>query len=201
MHKSGLTAIAVLVAASLPFAIATDAMAQGKVAPGGGGGAARAAPAAPAGPVGGGGIKSGGMVGGGAAVGGGAVASGPVGGGGAFKGGVVGSAPGPRIGPQATWSGPRPDWRGGHHRHHRHHHHRHLGFGFGTGLLFGGAYAASPYYYDDPYYYDYPYDGGYVVSGTAASPEDVAYCRQRYRSYDIRTGTFLGNDGRRHPCP
>ncbi|MGR7995061.1 MULTISPECIES: BA14K family protein [unclassified Xanthobacter] len=29
----------------------------------------------------------------------------------------------------------------------------------------------------------------------------VAYCMQRYRSYDPRTGTYLGYDGYRHPCP
>jgi TRAP transporter TAXI family solute receptor len=26
------------------------------------------------------------------------------------------------------------------------------------------------------------------------------YCRQRFRSYDPANGTYLGNDGRRHPC-
>ncbi len=29
----------------------------------------------------------------------------------------------------------------------------------------------------------------------------VATCRQRYRSYDPISGTFLGYDGLRHPCP
>ncbi|MGB6311838.1 MAG: BA14K family protein [Pseudolabrys sp.] len=24
---------------------------------------------------------------------------------------------------------------------------------------------------------------------------------RRYRSYDPRSGTFMGNDGRPHPCP
>jgi hypothetical protein len=27
------------------------------------------------------------------------------------------------------------------------------------------------------------------------------YCAQRYRSYDPATGTYLGFDGQRHPCP
>ncbi len=95
-----------------------------------------------------------------------------------------------------------PGWNGGW----RHHHGRRFigpGIGFGTGLALG-AYAASPYYYgyDEPYYYDsYPYDEGVVVGGTAGSPEDVAYCQRRYRSYDVNSGTFLGNDGQRHPCP
>lgn len=26
------------------------------------------------------------------------------------------------------------------------------------------------------------------------------YCSSRYRSFDPRTGTFMGYDGRRHPC-
>ena len=28
-----------------------------------------------------------------------------------------------------------------------------------------------------------------------------AYCSQRYRSYDPSSGTYLGYDGERHPCP
>jgi hypothetical protein len=27
------------------------------------------------------------------------------------------------------------------------------------------------------------------------------YCAQRYRSYDPASGSFMGYDGRRHPCP
>jgi hypothetical protein len=30
-------------------------------------------------------------------------------------------------------------------------------------------------------------------------PDDT-YCAQRYRSYDPASGTFMGYDGRRHPC-
>jgi hypothetical protein len=29
----------------------------------------------------------------------------------------------------------------------------------------------------------------------------VASCMQRFHSYDPRTGTYLGTDGQRHPCP
>jgi hypothetical protein len=29
----------------------------------------------------------------------------------------------------------------------------------------------------------------------------VAYCVQRVRSYDPASGTYLGYDGLRHPCP
>ena len=39
----------------------------------------------------------------------------------------------------------------------------------------------------------------YGAPGYGASPED--YCAQRYRSYDPASGTFLGYDGLRYPCP
>jgi hypothetical protein len=111
----------------------------------------------------------------------------------------VGVAPSP--GRQA-WSGQRGGWNRGGYGYHRHHRGFYgPGIGFGTGLLLGGAYAASPYYYDEPYSYDYPYDDGYVVRAAPAAPDEVAYCRQRYRSYDVRTGTYLNNDGNRYPCP
>jgi hypothetical protein len=29
----------------------------------------------------------------------------------------------------------------------------------------------------------------------------VAYCMQTYRSYDPQSGTYLGYDGLRYPCP
>jgi hypothetical protein len=70
---------------------------------------------------------------------------------------------------------------------------------FAAGAVIGGALAA-PYYYG-PGYYPGPYYPGpaYVEGGP---PDDgVAYCMRRYRSYDPASGTFLGNDGNRHPCP
>jgi hypothetical protein len=46
---------------------------------------------------------------------------------------------------------------------------------------------------------------GYAAAappGAGPGPDDpAAYCAQRYRSYDPRSGTYLGNDGQRHPCP
>ena len=72
------------------------------------------------------------------------------------------------------------------------------GWGVGAGLLGGaiiGGMLAAPYYYGSGPYYAAP---GYV----APAPEDaVAYCMQRFRSYDPNSGTYLGNDGYRHPCP
>ena len=80
-----------------------------------------------------------------------------------------------------------------------------IGIGIGTGLLLGGALAARPYYDDYAYdggnygYNDYGYDRGYVA--VAPGGDDAGYCAQRFRSYDPRSGTYLGYDGYRHPCP
>jgi hypothetical protein len=81
-------------------------------------------------------------------------------------------------------------------------------WGFGAGFL-GGAIAggalAAPYYYGyGPYYgpYYYPpaaYGPGYPAPGYGGNA--AAYCASRYKSYDPSTGTFLGYDGARHPCP
>ena len=86
-----------------------------------------------------------------------------------------------------------------------------VGAGLVTGAIIGGALAA-PYYYG----YPYPYYGGYYPAPYYPAPAyygppvyaapppgggAVAYCAQRFRSYDPRSGTYLGNDGLRHPCP
>ena len=42
---------------------------------------------------------------------------------------------------------------------------------------------------------------GAIIAGQAQQQRSVDYCRQRYRSYDPYSGTYLGYDGRRHPCP
>jgi BA14K-like protein len=85
-------------------------------------------------------------------------------------------------------------WGGGHH---------HGGYwggaalgGFAAGALLGSALAGpNYYYYDEPGYYE----GPDVYAGPGPGAE--AYCAQRYRSYDPGSGTFLGYDGMRHPCP
>jgi hypothetical protein len=92
------------------------------------------------------------------------------------------------------------------------------GAGLAAGAIIGGAIAASrPYGYDYGYapgysYYGYGpgygYDSGYAEYGyapggyvQAAPGGDPAYCQQRFRSYDPASGTYLGYDGYRHPCP
>jgi hypothetical protein len=61
-----------------------------------------------------------------------------------------------------------------------------VGFGFAAGALLGSAIASQPRYYQ-PYAY--------------AEGDAVAYCMSRYQSYDPASGTYLGFDGYRHPCP
>ena len=59
--------------------------------------------------------------------------------------------------------------------------------GLAAGALIGGAIAsqAAPVY-----------SGRSVATGDA-----VAYCSQRFKSYDPSRGTYLGYDGDRHACP
>ncbi len=92
------------------------------------------------------------------------------------------------------------------------------------GTAYNGYYGDG--YYGDRYYGGYyggPIEGafgfagdvvrgaGEVVGGTVgavgsavAGPyayRDDSACAARYRSYDPASGTYLGFDGRRHPCP
>jgi opacity protein-like surface antigen len=78
------------------------------------------------------------------------------------------------------------------------------GAGFAAGSLLGGAIAANQGYYYGPGVYGYGYDYGPDYAYEAAPVYEgggSAYCAQRYRSYDPASGTFLGYDGLRHPCP
>jgi hypothetical protein len=89
------------------------------------------------------------------------------------------------------------------------------GAGLAAGAIIGGAVAATRPWYGYDYGYDYApgpysygYDPGYSSYGFApggyaavAPDQDAAYCAQRFRSYDPASGTYLGYDGFRHPCP
>jgi hypothetical protein len=156
-------------------------------------GAGAAAPAARIGGGGGGGLRPGGA---------GSVAQFN---GGGYRGGYGG--------------GYRHDHDGGYGGGYRHDHDHDGGRGFipgaVAGAVIGGAIASQSYGYyggpdyaagyDAPGYYDDQYydDGGGVVAVAPApvSGDDVAYCMQTYRSYDPASGTYLGHDGLRHPCP
>lgn len=100
------------------------------------------------------------------------------------------------------WNGGGGNWHGGGWR-------RHGGFwpGVAAGAAIGALGSSYAYYGDGPYYGDGYYDNSYYDdSATVAVVPDSggdlsAYCAQRYRSYDPASGTYLGYDGLRHPCP
>lgn len=79
------------------------------------------------------------------------------------------------------------------------------GYGYGPYAYDGGyddAYAAAPGGYGyGPSAYDEGYDNAYAAAPAYGGERDDQYCAQRYRSYDPSSGTFLGYDGARHPCP
>jgi len=168
---------------------------------GGGGGFRGGGAVAAPGLGGGGGFRGGGGGGGGPAMVPGGGRGGFAAGGGGFRpggGGVAIGRPVPGGGAVAggNWSGGR-HYHGGGYRHYRR-------GGFWPGVAIGagigsayGYYGSSPYYYDDGYYDD----GVVAVSPAPADGDSVAYCMQRYKSYDPASGTYLGYDGQRHPCP
>jgi hypothetical protein len=86
------------------------------------------------------------------------------------------------------------------------------GYGYGYDpSYYGDNYAYGSGYYGDSYAYDtgVTFDAGLplvsfdqpapVVEGAVGG--DASYCAQRYRSWDPASGTYLGFDGMRHPCP
>ncbi len=80
-----------------------------------------------------------------------------------------------------------------HHRRHEHHH-SNIGAGiagFAAGAIIGGA--LSPHRYYGPDYYAY--------EPTPPFSRSVRWCTHYYRSYDLRSRTYLGYDGYRHRCP
>ena len=75
---------------------------------------------------------------------------------------------------------------------------RHRGYRYGyyggyLPYLGWGAFASAWPYYGD--YGDYGYYEGY------GDDSGVAYCVQRFKSYDPVSRTYRGYDGRRHSCP
>jgi len=66
--------------------------------------------------------------------------------------------------------------------------------GFAAGALIGGVLASQPGYYGP----GYGYGPGYVADDGG---DAVGYCLSRFKSYDPASGTYLGYDGARHPCP
>jgi hypothetical protein len=106
------------------------------------------------------------------------------------------------VAPSAETVQYRRGWRGGYYRRGGF-----VGAGLGlagaglglAGAIVGGAIIGVThpfgYYRDDGYNPGYAYAPGYAGSNVAT------YCEQRFRSYDPGSGTYLGFDGLRHPCP
>lgn len=201
---------AAVMALMLPLAAPTESSAQSIGARAGGGGGGGAAVGG-GGRGGGGGMAIGGgggmRAGGGAAIGGGGFRAGGgglgvrPGGGGSFAGGAIGGG-GPRYGGAIGGGGPRYSGGGNWQGRHGHRHRRHYG-GFGTGLIIGGALGSSYGYYGAPYGYGYYDDGYYEEPLVAVAPDGdaIEYCKRRFKSYNVRSGTYLGYDGLRHACP
>ena len=66
----------------------------------------------------------------------------------------------------------------------------------------GSSYSSAAY--DDSSYAGGGYEasGGYTLNGAPMSESDaVAYCAQRFRSYDIASRTFVAYSGERVSCP
>ncbi|PYE87362.1 BA14K family protein [Phyllobacterium leguminum] len=125
--------------------------------------------------------------------------------------------PGPYWG-GPRWGGPGPYWGG-----YRHHDHRDAwaagAIGLAAGAILGGAlsqptyaapYAPAPVIYQQPPVVYYPpvqtrtrvvtryvtYQGNYQPWTRGW----YSYCSSRYRSFNPRTGTFVGYDGQSHFC-
>jgi hypothetical protein len=62
--------------------------------------------------------------------------------------------------------------------------------GLAAGALIGGAIASQQAAPPPP-----PY-----AAAPVGDESWMAYCSQRYRSFDPASGTYLGYDGRRHMC-
>jgi hypothetical protein len=97
--------------------------------------------------------------------------------------------------------------------------------GLATGLIVGSAIANSNNApaYEERRYIDPPYDPAYEQAPVYRAPQRVygepryyaqpvrtalepwspqwqRWCAYRYRSFDARSGTYIGNDGRSHFC-
>jgi hypothetical protein len=121
---------------------------------------------------------------------------------------LAGVSPSSGLVTNVQWNGRR--WGGGPGyygpRYYGYRHHNNVGpaigagvLGLATGAIIGGALAQPRY--ADPGYSTY-YEPGYTGTVVQAAPgADEDYCIRRYRSYDPASGTYLGFDGLRHPCP
>jgi hypothetical protein len=100
-------------------------------------------------------------------------------------------------GHRGTWVGKKSrggqSYRHRHYRQHYRHGHRHSRYRHGHRYYYNdGAVAAGIV----------GLAAGAIIAGAASTNYNtwIARCEARYRSFDRRTGTYLGYDGYRHPC-
>lgn len=65
----------------------------------------------------------------------------------------------------------------------------------GDDRAYGGNYQPGRYYNYSPGF------GFGAPTGQPIAQADAANCQARFRSYDPASGTYMGFDGTRHPCP
>jgi hypothetical protein len=75
------------------------------------------------------------------------------------------------------------------------------GYDYDNGYDSGPGYYRADPGYAEPYNNAPVYEGRSVAGPPDGANDDVAYCQQRFRSYDPESQTYLGYDGMRHPCP
>lgn len=73
-----------------------------------------------------------------------------------------------------------------------------FGYGYWPDYYYGGA--AAPAYGYAPVAYDPAAPAPAADPTATAMSSQVASCEARFKSYDPATGTYLGYDGKRHPC-
>lgn len=112
----------------------------------------------------------------------------------AAAGAMLSTAAAPVLAAPLPIGNPGPDsgvqqvqYRHGHghgHGYGHRHHQRHYG---GGAAVLGGLAAGAII--------------GGAIANSQAQSNAASYCAQRYRSYDPGSGTYLGRDGLRRPCP
>jgi hypothetical protein len=69
---------------------------------------------------------------------------------------------------------------------------------YSTGGYYNPGYSIK---YRYPLYSTSYSNPGYAAGYYTSSDQTAAYCAHRFKSYDPGSGTYLGYDGQRHPCP
>jgi len=107
----------------------------------------------------------------------------------------IAGLPGRPGGPgRPGWGGGYPGYGGGYYPG--------VGWGLAAGAAAGWAYSG----YCDPYYnsncnsYSY-YDQQPAYGQEVVTDDAVAYCAQRFKTYDVNTQTYIAKGGVRRSCP